>query len=368
MSISKAVAPPTGYARLSPVQARWVLAAVLLVGVYLLSVRAWTLSAMKNEPLPGRADTDLYMAVINRVHQGEGYYRVLSTELPSREYPTRSVFNWRTPLPLWVIGKLPAPALGKMLLTLLALVLACFTFEVLAREDGGLVGRSLLCMSLLVGPLLPCGLGSVFVMPELWAGVLIGLSIAAFGLKWNGWGVALGLAALFCRELALPYCVLAAGLAAMGRRRGELAAWVVGIVLWGVYLMGHWYQVQAVMPLDARAHSHGWIRWGGARFVLGTVNMNAYLLSLPAWATALYFLAAVVGFAGWNSPLGIRAGLAAAAFMGAFMIVGQEFNQYWGLLTNPILCLGVARSPQSLDELWTAARLDWRRAGDEGGS
>ena len=182
---------------------------------------------------------------------------------------------------------------------------------------------------------MPCGLANMFVMPELWAGVFLGLSVAAFGLGWNRWGVAMGLAALFCRELALPYCVLAAGMAAVGRRRGELAAWGVGLALWGLFLMAHWHQVQGVMPLDARAHPHSWIRWGGARFVLATVNMNAYLLPLPTWATALYFLAAMVGFAGWNTPLGIRVGLAAAAFMAAFAIVGQEFNQYWGFLPTP---------------------------------
>ena len=152
MAILKATAPPTGYARLSPVQARWVLAAILLVGAYLVSVQPWMLSAVGREPVPGQSDTDLYLAVVNRVHQGEGYYSVLSSELPSREYPTRSVFNWRTPLPLWVIGRLPDPAIGKVLLTLLAIVLACLTFEALTREDGGLVGRALLCASLLIGP------------------------------------------------------------------------------------------------------------------------------------------------------------------------------------------------------------------------
>ena len=41
---------------------------------------------------------------------------MLGDELRTRGYPTASVFNWRTPLPLWVIGKLPHPMIGKVLL------------------------------------------------------------------------------------------------------------------------------------------------------------------------------------------------------------------------------------------------------------
>ena len=45
---------------------------------------------------------------VDRIHAGEGYYRAAGDELRGRGYPTRSVFNWRTPLPMWLIGRMPA--------------------------------------------------------------------------------------------------------------------------------------------------------------------------------------------------------------------------------------------------------------------
>ena len=65
--------------------------------------------------------------------------------------------------------------------------------------------------------------------------------------------------------------------------------------------------------------------------------MNAYLLLLPQWVTAIYLVAALVGFAGWSTPLGTRIGLAACLYLMAFAVVGQSFNQYWGCARGPAL-------------------------------
>ena len=101
--------PPTGYARLRPWQARAVLAAWAILAIVCLA-------KMPTPPPPcdardeatNNGDVALYRAEVDRIHAGEGYYRVVGEELVARGYPTRSVFNWRTPLPVWLIGK-PAP-------------------------------------------------------------------------------------------------------------------------------------------------------------------------------------------------------------------------------------------------------------------
>ena len=61
-------------------------------------------------------DIALYLAEIQRIHAGENYYQVAAEELVSRGYPTASVFNWRTPLPMWLIGKLPEVLWGRLVL------------------------------------------------------------------------------------------------------------------------------------------------------------------------------------------------------------------------------------------------------------
>jgi hypothetical protein len=94
--------------------------------------------------------------------------------------------------------------------------------------------------------------------------------------------------------------------------------------------------------------------------------MTAYLLLLPQWVTALYFVAALLGLAGWHTPLGERVGLTLCLFAVAFACVGQEFNQYWGSLLAPLFCFGVARFPGSLADLWKAARTRSTRTVENG--
>jgi hypothetical protein len=330
----------------------------------------------------------LYRAEVDRIHNGEGYYQAAAAELTARGYPTRSVFNWRTPLPMWLLGKLPAAAWGRALLGALSLALVLMAFEALAREENGKRGQSpfvrstlravpagterslvgdcplfpghalfcpVACVLLLTGPLQLTILGDLFVMPVLWAGVLIGLSVCAYGLGRPGWGVAFGLAALFFRELALPYCLVCVALAWRQAERTERAAWTLGLLAWLLFFVLHCWHVSGLVAVGARAHRLSWIHCGGAEFVIATARMNAYLLVLPPWATALYLVAAMVGLGGWSTPLGTRIGLSTCLYLAAFAVVGQSFNQYWGLLVAPLLCFGVARFPAALDDLWRAA-------------
>ena len=105
----------------------------------------------------------------------------------------------------------------------------------------------------------------------------------------------------------------------------------------------HAWQVTARIPPHAIAHHQGWIQFGGTAFVLATAQMNAYLLLLPQWVTAIYFTACLFGFAGWNTSLGRRCGLTITLYLVGFGVVGQEFNQYWGVMIGPLLCF-VARA------------------------
>jgi hypothetical protein len=308
----------------------------------------------------GPCDALLYRAEADRIRGGENYYEVAAQELRARGYPTRSVFNWRTPLPMWLIGKLPGAEWAKALLGGLAIALMLLAFEATAREEPGHVRRPILCVLLLSGPLMFCALGEIFVMPVLWAGVLIGLSLCAYGVNRPLAGVAFGLAAVFFRELALPYCLLALAIDCFEKRRREALVWFVGLAAWAAFYAWHCLHVSTLIGPGDVAHRAGWIQFGGAGFVIATAQVNAYLLLLPQWLTAIYVVAGLLGLAGWNTPLGRRVGLTACAFAAAFAAVGQEFNQYWGALSAPLWCFGVARFPASLRDLWQACA--WKRA------
>jgi hypothetical protein len=198
-------------------------------------------------------------------------------------------------------------------------------------------------------------LDQLYVMHELWAGVLIALSMLAYGMRRSGWGVGLGFAALVVRELAAAYCVVCCLMAISERRWREVSAWGGAAFLYGLWYAAHAMQVLPRIGPHALAHSDGWIRFGGAAFVISVAQVNAYLLQLPQWITAIYLSLALLGFAGWTAPWGRRAGLTAAVYLGGFAIVGNPFNQYWGALIAPLLCLGVAQAPQALGDLWQRA-------------
>jgi hypothetical protein len=348
----------TGYSRLTPSQARATLAILALGTLFCLGVAISPLwQGNANKQRHTRSDVILYKAKVDRIHNGEGYYQATATEMTARGYPTSSVFNWRTPLPLWLIGLLPQIAWAKYFLAAMSLGLIICAFKALADENNNAFGAALACVFLLSGPLLFNLLGNLFLMPVLWAGIFITFSACAYGTNRPKLGLVLGLTALFMRELALPYCLLSAGIAWRQNQRRELALWGLGLTAWLVFFGWHWWQVSGMIAPDAIAHPHGWIRFGGAGFVLATAQMNAYLLLLPPWVTALYFAAAMFGLAGWHTSFGTRIGLTTCLYVMAFAIAGQDFNQYWGSLIAPLLCFGVVRLPTSMRDLCRAAGI-----------
>lgn len=322
-----------------------VLSALFLVGVTFSPLKSGYADAASRGP----GDVELYRAEVDRIRQGEGYYDSAAAELRPRGYPTRSIFNWRTPLPMWLIGHLPDVSLAKAVLGAAALALLCLSFGLLHTECGS---RSALVGSLLlVGALMPCVLGDLFVMPEVWAGVLLALSLVAYGTDRCKLGFAAGLLALFLRELTAPYCLLCMALAWRRGRTGELFAWTIGLAAYGGFYAAHLSHVLPLIQAGDAAHAHGWVRFGAAGFVISTVQMNVFLLLLPQWATALYLAVALLGFARWNTAAGSRIGLTAAMYVVVFSVLGQPFNQYWGSLIAPLFCLGAARGLSEVCQL-----------------
>lgn len=340
----------------SVTKARWLLALFLLIALFFAAISLSSLrSGFADGPARGPGDVALYRAEIDRVHEGESYYVAAANELRSRGYPTRSVFNWRTPLPVWLVGKLPEIALGKAVLGAVAIGLLLLAFSLMVEEGGS--RQALLASFLLAGALLPVVIGDLFVMTELWSGVFLALSAVAYGRDRRQLAVVSGLAALFLRELAAPYCLLCVMLALRQRQTKELLAWYVGFAAYGIFYAAHLAQVLPLIRTDDIAHADGWVRFGGAGFVISTAQMNVWLLLLPQWVTAIYLAASLLGFAGWNTPAGQRIGLTVAIYLIAFSIVGQPINQYWGSMIAPLLCLGAARFPATLRGLLLAAGL-----------
>jgi len=337
----------TRYADLSSRQAHAV------VGVCLLAMCACLTASFVGEHRAGilqqgGRDLQAYRNIITRVHAGEDYYSAAGEELRSNGYPTGSLFNWRPPAYAWLLGSLPNPTWGQVLLCGLALITLLLAYNVMQRD--GKAWRAVAAVLLLLGVFEWCVDGDAFLSQELWAGVLIGFSVCAYALGYWPLGVGGGLAALFLRELSIPYCVIAAVFAWREQRRKEIVLWLVGFSLYAVFLAYHAAQVsKQITPADRLPT--GWVQFGGLFFILRTCRMNAFLFSMPGWVSALYLSLALLGLIGWRGKVAGRVTLTVAAYLAAFAIVGLPFNDYWGLLYAPLLPFGLVWAPAAIHDL-----------------
>jgi len=347
-----------GDASLTALQARAVLAAYMIATLLAvgIAISPWR-SGYADAADRGPGDVQLYAAEVARIAAGEGYYEAAGQELRARGYPTQSPFNWRTPLPMWLIGRAPFPWFGRAVLIVIAVAATLLAAGAAVDEAGPLRGGALLI--LLLGAFLPCFVGEMYVMPVVWAAALIALSLAAFSAGWPKLGLAAGLAAPFIRDLAALYVLVMLVLAVVEGRRREALVWCGGLIGFAAFLGWHAYLVSQAAQAGDRAHAEGWIQMGGLPFLLALAQMNCYLLLVPQWVTGVYLPLAVLGLARWSTAGDRRIAATALAYLAAFALVGQEFNQYWGVLLAPLLCLGVVRGPAALGELFRAARLSF---------
>jgi hypothetical protein len=349
---------PSSYARLSSWQARAVLIAlVLFIGFSVWRSPAPPPLCNVREENAKSGDVFLYMSEIKRIHAGENYYHAAARELAALGYPTASVFNWRTPLPMWLIGELPDPLCGRLILIAAGVAMLLMAFEAAAREQPNVYRLGMPLVALLTLPLLPCFQADVFVLTEVWAGIMIALSVSAYGVNLRFLGATMALAALFLRELSLPYCLLGLAFALWERRPKESTVYIAGLIGWAVFYGLHCWKVSHLIGPAAQAHRQGWVQFGGLTFVIAVAQMNSCLVLLPVWVTVVFFALSMLGLAGWQTAWGIRIGLTVCMYVVAFSIVGQDFNRYWGMMISPLFCFGVVRSPAALVDLWRAAKL-----------
>src|SRR5688572_21168192 len=155
----------TAFARLSPLGARAVLSFAVVAGwlSVAITLSPWA-SGFADVPSRGVSDVHLYLAEAERIRAGEPYYEVVKSELESRGYPTRSALNWRTPLPVWLVGMLPE-GWGKVLLVILAMAAVFVTGHVVTCETG--LRRAIVVLVFMLGATLPAGLRDAYIMPEV---------------------------------------------------------------------------------------------------------------------------------------------------------------------------------------------------------
>lgn len=349
----------TAFAGLSP-RGRFCILATL-VTLYALAIMRPTVAPMRplraaatvNSEVP--SDLRQYRRIVDRVHARENYYDVYREDLEAHGYHFGSVVNFRTPLLLYFQSCLPAPEWSRGLMAVLSVVALAATFRLLAGE----LDLSLATMgTLLTGGALGLGLsGDCFFSQEAWAGLLLLGSFLAYASDRFFLGAIFALWALFVRELAAGYCVVAFALSLYGRRRDEIVLWLIGFIGYAIHFSLHaWSAAARTIGAPPMPYSQ-WLQCLGIGFVLDTVRMNLFLFPLPTALVAIYLAMAILGSA---ARMGRGRGLLLGVLMAytvAFSIVGQPFNDYWGLLVAPLLPIGFAWGVPAFRDLVSVHRV-----------
>ena len=294
------------------------------------------------------ADLYLYKAIVEEVGVSGDYYAVAAHELRTRDFPLRPFFTVRLPTLAWGQAALGMAASWALFLTL-ALATLCAWWVRLAgafAQNGRRVTGAMLVAAGLVIATSP----GLIVLHELWAGLLVALSLALW--RPGKWRLSLfvALAALLIRELALPFVLLMGAFALWNRRWAEGAAWGGVVLLFGGILFWHYCQVILVtLPTDPV--SPGWLSIGGWPTMMRAFRLTSALRVLPVPLGTIGVVLCIFGWLSWKSDAGWLGAIALLGYGLFFALLSRPNNFYWGLMMAPLLLLGLAFLPQAFADL-----------------
>ncbi len=302
-----------------------------------------------------RRDTDLqlYDAIAERVAAGENYYEVAVDEQRARDFPVRPGFAVRLPTLAYIYA-----AVGQWGLMIIAGVLGIATlvaWHYRLRDVSGGPGRlRYLLLLLVIGSV--AGLKPQYLaLHEVWSGMLIALSIGLYRPQRWGWALLAGTLALAIRELALPFVLLMGWIALLRGNRGEFAAWLCVVIVFGIAITAHLLAVGAVTS-EADPASPSWLALRGFGGWTANIVLSSPLYLLPSYIAAPLALLPLLGWAGWRSWFGVTGFLLCLGYGVAFMIAGRDNNFYWALIVMPVWFVGYAFVPRAFASLWNSAR------------
>ncbi len=298
----------------------------------------------------------LYGRIIERMRAGEPYELAAVSELRAEGGPIKPFVTVRPPLLAEVLSRLPDGATRDRALQILGLVvIAAWAVRLRTYAKEPLwVGFTALAVFSGSGAAM-LGAGSMSLFHEAWAGLLIALALALRTDRRFWTSAMVGLLAALVRELALPFLAVMALAALVEKRRAEASIFAGALALALIALGLHAHAVMALTrPGDAV--SPGWVEFAGWGFVLLAAKWNLIVLAVGLWAAAVLVPLALLGAAGRRDGLGLRLAVLLIGYCLGFMIIGRPANYYWGLVTAPILSIGLALAPAALADLARAVR------------
>jgi hypothetical protein len=306
------------------------------------------------EPLP---DREVHAAIIEGVRYQGGYYQVAADALRAAGRPLRPFVAVRLPTLTTLLALVP-PFAAAVLQWLLGVAVLLAWFGRLAPVARGRAGR-LLAVLLLIAGCAAAWQADQAPVHELWAGLLIALSLAV--RRDDDWlpAVAFAVAAMAIRETAALYAMVMAAMALVERRRTEALGWGAALGIFALVLAGHAHAVALVTrPTDLAAAAASGLLGAGV-FVHAIIDATA-LAQLPLWLAGPLTALGLLGLAAWGGALATRTLATILAYALLLSLFADADTIYWGMLVAPVSLVGLLFVPDLLREL-TARAVDTRR-------
>lgn len=298
-------------------------------------------------PIGGSADLSFYRQIVDRMRKGAPYERTAVTAQRAANYPLRPFLTVRPPLLATLLSRLPDEAAGDLAMKALGLaVVMAWAWRLRGIRPGApwRIGTALVVFAGVSVTLMGQG---VSLMHEAWAGLLISLSLALRTEKHFALAVVFGLAAALIRELAMPFLGVMSLLAARERRWTEAAAFALALVM-SLAALGMHAQAVIAQTTAQDSASPSWLAFGGWPFVLVA---SSWMLMVVPWIGAAVVPGALLGAAAWRDSEGSRLFALLTGYTLGFTVIGRPENFYWGLVTAPLLAVGICFAPMALADL-----------------
>lgn len=352
---------PSRFAALTRGRARLAWAAVLLL--LLASLTALAVPSLTGDgdaairTADRMTDLGLYERVVAGMKGGDTYYTAASEAMRAGGYPLHPFLTMRLPALAALQAALPGWASVALLLALAALTAFAWASRVGVALTG-LFPRAVLLL-LIAASMLAFFQPGLVLFHEIWAGLLVALSLALRRPGRAVEAIAFGLAAMLIRETAALYVLVMLVFAWREGRRREALGWALALLLFGGALAFHAHAVAGVTgPLDP--HSAGWAAFNGPGFFVRALATATALQALPVAVGAILVALALLGWASWDDPLGLRMFALLVAYGALIALFARLDNFYWALMIAPAALVGLVFVPDALADLWHRA-LDRRR-------
>ncbi|MCD2316992.1 hypothetical protein LQ954_12620 [Sphingomonas sp. IC-11] len=351
------LATPSRYAGRSRLHARWLLALLALLLLVSLASPGNPGSAAVSAGSADQPTEILYDGIVEDIRHGADYYSAAAQALRSAGAPMHPFFAIR--LPTLSVAQ---AHLGQVTSALILYVLAVLTlFGWWNRLRAALPARRVRIVAVLLAAtgVASAILGQLVATHDLWAGLIIALSLVS--RRPGHWvtAAALGLSAALIRETAALYAIIMMILALLEGQRREATGWAAVLVIFAVIVAFHAQAVAGIVgPLDQP--SPAWAGAAGFGFAIHAIVAATAWSLIPAAIGALVVTLSIAGWSAWRDPLATRALATIAAQLLLMSFLGASDKVHCAFLIAPIVPVGMVFLPDALRDLSRAA-LDRRR-------